>query len=455
MLLGEPVDVCSKDTTDSSINYFETTRRSARSPYSPLNPLEVANPDYGAHSRSFSHLRCAQCDDDDDSRDRLLGGGATSKEPRTLGGSVPLARLALAVLASLALTAGVAITVGASHKRQLATLAALKATQTSALRSAERQQKQHPRLAQLAATTRTNAALLLEDRRSPSTSSSEEEATDSSSSDTPALGGVDVVAFFGLGPGAAPVFGTPEFASVLDTPDRSPDAPPFRTTFWFSSAANRDAFAADPVRYAPRFGGFCSYGITSEFAAGADRAMLVADPTEGWPWDRDHLGPPADLSTWAVRDGKLYFAFLPDVMEVFLDDYDALSAQGEQRWAEWFGDGAVPTAAQDATTTTQAGLAGPFNVECMADGYGPPVVRTCTWEAQTAYPRLAPAKMATVEGGCAAALDAACGADQGDDPVADNACSICLDANYDALKAACPTAAAGGLQAVVDKAYCW
>mmetsp|Transcript_4963 Transcript_4963/g.20294 ORF Transcript_4963/g.20294 Transcript_4963/m.20294 type:complete len:355 (-) Transcript_4963:98-1162(-) len=333
MLLGEPVDVCSKDTTDSSINYFETTRRSARSPYSPLNPLEVANPDYGAHSRSFSHLRCAQCDDDDDSRDRLLGGGATSKEPRTLGGSVPLARLALAVLASLALTAGVAITVGASHKRQLATLAALKATQTSALRSAERQQKQHPRLAQLAATTRTNAALLLEDRRSPSTSSSEEEATDSSSSDTPALGGVDVVAFFldGMQLGDAPVVGTDTLYSNYRG---------FR--YLFATVAHRDAFEDDPERFVPAWGAFCAWSVSEEYWK------------TDWP-----VGAFADPSAWAVVEDRLVFFLEQEARDAFLTaffdeatapqsqngnvlddlapDMPTRLAKGDRRWGTIFG----------------------------------------------------------------------------------------------------------------------
>jgi YHS domain-containing protein len=32
--------------------------------------------------------------------------------------------------------------------------------------------------------------------------------------------------------------------------------------WWFSSAAHRDAFAEDPERYAPQYGGFCAYAAS-------------------------------------------------------------------------------------------------------------------------------------------------------------------------------------------------
>jgi len=50
--------------------------------------------------------------------------------------------------------------------------------------------------------------------------------------------------------------------------------------------------------------------------------------------------------------------------------------------------------------------------------------------------------------------EAPCGAQQGNNPVADNACSNCLTANFQTLKGACP-ATATALEAFVDKAYCW
>ena len=36
-------------------------------------------------------------------------------------------------------------------------------------------------------------------------------------------------------------------------------------TWHFASAANRDRFAADPERYAPRYGGYCAYGTSQGY----------------------------------------------------------------------------------------------------------------------------------------------------------------------------------------------
>ena len=52
--------------------------------------------------------------------------------------------------------------------------------------------------------------------------------------------------------------------------------------YYFASAAHRDLFAADPDRYAPRFGGECTASLTR----GAHN--------------------PGDPNYWAIVDGKLY-----------------------------------------------------------------------------------------------------------------------------------------------------
>ena len=49
----------------------------------------------------------------------------------------------------------------------------------------------------------------------------------------------------------------------------------------FSTAANRDAFAAEPDKYAPQYGGYCSYAMSRNY---------VADITP---------------TAWKVVDGKL------------------------------------------------------------------------------------------------------------------------------------------------------
>jgi YHS domain-containing protein len=55
--------------------------------------------------------------------------------------------------------------------------------------------------------------------------------------------------------------------------------------FHFASEANRAAFAANPTRYAPQFGGYCAWAVSQGYTAGID-------PT-----------------AWAIVDGKLYLNY--------------------------------------------------------------------------------------------------------------------------------------------------
>ena len=71
----------------------------------------------------------------------------------------------------------------------------------------------------------------------------------------PVIGGFDVVQFFSLHPTEPGVMGSPEFTHNLTSPDAD-GSPRFTYQFWFSTAGNRDAFAADPWKYAPKNGGF-------------------------------------------------------------------------------------------------------------------------------------------------------------------------------------------------------
>lgn len=56
-------------------------------------------------------------------------------------------------------------------------------------------------------------------------------------------------------------------------------------TWHFASAAHRDLFIEDPIRYAPQYGGYCSSGLT-------DGATDSTDP-----------------EAWRIVDGKLYLLF--------------------------------------------------------------------------------------------------------------------------------------------------
>lgn len=53
-------------------------------------------------------------------------------------------------------------------------------------------------------------------------------------------------------------------------------------TYWFATEANRAAFEAEPARYEPQYGGFCSSGA-------AFAIKLGSDPT-----------------AWEIRDGRLF-----------------------------------------------------------------------------------------------------------------------------------------------------
>lgn len=102
----------------------------------------------------------------------------------------------------------------------------------------------------------------------------------------------------------------------------------FETTWngvrWrFASAANRDAFAAAPERYAPQFGGYCAWAVSQKY---------VAD---------------IDPKAFAVVDGKLYVNYSPLVAARWRLNRDANITRGQQNWP---GLKAQATAAASAAT---------------------------------------------------------------------------------------------------------
>jgi YHS domain-containing protein len=71
-------------------------------------------------------------------------------------------------------------------------------------------------------------------------------------------------------------------------------------TWYFASAKHRDAFASEPVRYAPQYGGFCTLGAAFE------EASANIDP-----------------EAWRIVDGKLYLFSGKEGLE---EDFDAAPA---------------------------------------------------------------------------------------------------------------------------------
>lgn len=79
-------------------------------------------------------------------------------------------------------------------------------------------------------------------------------------------------------------------------------------TWRFASAANRDAFAASPERYAPQYGGYCAYGVASGYA--------VSTVPEAW----------------SVRDGKLYLNYSTGVQKDWLRDPAGYIRKADGNW---------------------------------------------------------------------------------------------------------------------------
>lgn len=157
-------------------------------------------------------------------------------------------------------------------------------------------------------------------RRTNVTVSADDDTNCISGTAGPAVSGYDVVAYWSLASGSD---------AVLGHVNHSADWGNY--TFYFASDANRAAFRANSTRYAPQFGGFCSWGIAAESV-----------------WTAATLGPDVDPNVWEIRDGKLYL-FMYDLPrdkwlgEVTDDDLDASGdtseyvSDAETRWSEWFG----------------------------------------------------------------------------------------------------------------------
>ena len=109
-----------------------------------------------------------------------------------------------------------------------------------------------------------------------------------------ALRGHDPVAYFSA---SAPTLGKQQFTARHEG-----------ATYRFASAANRDAFVANPARYAPAYGGFCAMGVALE-------KKLDVDP-----------------QAWRVVDGRLYLNVNKDVQKRWLDDVPGNLATAEKNW---------------------------------------------------------------------------------------------------------------------------
>jgi hypothetical protein len=109
-----------------------------------------------------------------------------------------------------------------------------------------------------------------------------------------ALHGYDAVAYFDEG---RAVEGRPPYVFVWEG-----------ITWRFSSAERRDRFAASPAAFAPRFGGFCAYGVSRGYAVDVD--------------------PEA----FAVVDGRLYLNYSKRVQRLWNEDRLGFIKKAEANW---------------------------------------------------------------------------------------------------------------------------
>lgn len=79
--------------------------------------------------------------------------------------------------------------------------------------------------------------------------------------------------------------------------------------YHFSSEANRDAFNANPAKYAPQYGGFCAYGA----AIGAKF--------------------PIDPSVYAVVDNKLYLNNSANVSKIWNAKQSKAITLADKKWS--------------------------------------------------------------------------------------------------------------------------
>jgi len=82
------------------------------------------------------------------------------------------------------------------------------------------------------------------------------------------------------------------------------------STFRFASAANRDAFVADPKKYAPQYGGFCAYAVANGY-----KAKIEPD-------------------AFTIVDGKLYLNYDRGIQRRWRRDIPGYISKGDRNWPQ-------------------------------------------------------------------------------------------------------------------------
>jgi len=109
-----------------------------------------------------------------------------------------------------------------------------------------------------------------------------------------AVSGFDPVAYFREG---KPVEGSKTFTLVHKGAE-----------YRFASAANRDAFKADPDKFVPQYGGYCAWAVSQGYTASADPKV------------------------WKIVNGKLYLNYDADVGKKWALDIPGHIRSADTNW---------------------------------------------------------------------------------------------------------------------------
>lgn len=86
------------------------------------------------------------------------------------------------------------------------------------------------------------------------------------------------------------------------------------STWHFTSTDNRDAFAANPEKYAPQYGGYCAWAVSRGYTA------------------------PTVPEAWKIVDGRLYLNYSKSVQSRWEADVPGNIAKGDKNWPDLEGN---------------------------------------------------------------------------------------------------------------------
>ena len=109
-----------------------------------------------------------------------------------------------------------------------------------------------------------------------------------------AIDGYDPVAYFKQG---KPVEGDSDYTTEW-----------MGAKWYFASAADRDAFARDPEKYAPQYGGYCAWAVSQGYTA------------------------KSDPDAWKIVNGKLYLNYSADVQATWVKDIPGNITKADANW---------------------------------------------------------------------------------------------------------------------------